>query len=128
MTCPHCAAMQEELAWLRSELGLQRSTDQLVAIGETFGLTLAEAQLVHALFRANGRVVHRAVLLEAMPSPYGLQERDLKQVNAIVCRIRKAMGDNAIENIRGLGYRLAALTAERIAALTTITQEPAHAG
>ena len=93
-----------------------------VAIGgEAVMLTTAEFRLLAALIGANGRVLTRDQLLDAL---HGLGEADVldRAIDAHVRRLRDKLGDEPdhprfVATVRGVGYRAAPLA--------TVEQSPA---
>jgi DNA-binding response OmpR family regulator len=67
-----------------------------------------EAALVGILFSAYPRVLHRYDILEALPGRDQVEERVASLVGCKVAHVRKVLGHDAIENVRGEGYRLGA--------------------
>ncbi len=75
-------------------------------------LTACEFDLLHALVRAQGRVLSRQFLIDAVLSAnidHGIQDRS---IDVYVRRLRSKLGDDAREpshvlTVRGIGYRLA---------------------
>jgi DNA-binding response OmpR family regulator len=79
--------------------------------GETVTLTTAEFRLLAALIGANGRVLTRDQLLDAL---HGLGEADVldRAIDAHVRRLRDKLGDEPdrprfVATVRGVGYRAA---------------------
>lgn len=123
--CVRCEELEERVAWLEGELGIQRVADHVLALRQVLDVALREqgaqrrgrnqsAELVMALYRANGRPLSRYQLLDAIPSPTG-RERDAKIVDVWVCIARKGIGADAIENVWGRGYRLSQAGIARVA-------------
>lgn len=82
-----------------------------------------EAALVGILFSAYPRVLHRYDILEALPGRDQVEERVASLVGCKVAHVRKTLGPDVIENVRGEGYRLGdrfyrelAATEEKVAA------------
>jgi DNA-binding response OmpR family regulator len=65
-----------------------------------------EAALVGILFAAYPRIMHRYDILEALPGRDTAEERVASLVPCKVAHVRKVLGHDAIENLRGEGYRL----------------------
>jgi DNA-binding response OmpR family regulator len=72
------------------------------------GLTPQEQALLGALYRHYPRPVGKYELLELIPGYDHVQERQAQIVNVKVHHVRKKLGEDAIENVRGFGYRLGA--------------------
>jgi two-component system OmpR family response regulator len=93
--------------------------------GEPLRLTSLEYRLLHYMMMHNGRVISRTELVEHL---YDQDfDRDSNTIEVFVGRVRKKIGSDRIETVRGLGYRLLPLqgsppssTTRRSAASTTI--------
>lgn len=117
--CIHCAAMADEVAELRAALGLSgRLTDQR-AIERRFKLTRQQARLAQALYDAAGRVVPRETLSNLILSETSAAEGS-EHLKTVVCRVRLAIGKDAIDTAEG-GY---AMTAEGRALIYTALKLP----
>lgn len=81
------------------------SADDLVHPGFG-GLTGQQAALVGALYAAHPRAVSHWALLEALPGRDAADDRQGATVRVQVCYARKVLGNDAIESVRGHGYRL----------------------
>lgn len=117
MICDRCAALEERVAWLEGELGLRVDASQIQALCQAFGLSPGAAHLVRALHGGRGRAVTHLQLLEAIPSPDRLADRSLSNVNTLVCRARKGLGQDSIANVWGRGYRLTDVGMDRVSAI-----------
>lgn len=104
--CARCEELEDEIAWLRSELGASVDATTLAAIRGRFSLTRAQAIIVMCLFNAKCRVVSFARLAEATPVGVRSGESDCQLVRSHICRIRKVVGEDAIETVRGDGWRI----------------------
>ena len=71
-------------------------------------LTSQEAALVGVLYRHYPRPVGKYQLLELIPGYDHVQERQAQIVNVKVHHVRNKLGSDAIETVRGMGYRLSA--------------------
>lgn len=69
------------------------------------GLTVNETTLMAALVEAYPRVLSQVDLDAIIPAHDHAVERDLKCVDVLVCKVRKKMGRDVIENLWGRGYR-----------------------
>ena len=73
--------------------------------GEPLRLTSLEYRLLHYLMMHQGRVISRTELVEHL---YDQDfDRDSNTIEVFVGRLRKKIGSDRIETVRGLGYRLA---------------------
>ena len=78
--------------------------------GEPLRLTSLEYRLLHYLMMHQGRVIGRSELVEHL---YDQDfDRDSNTIEVFVGRLRKKIGQDRIETVRGLGYRLAPLVGE----------------
>lgn len=124
MMCDCHPELRERIAWLESELGISRRNEVFQALrapaepGTRSSFTRNQsAEVLAALYSANGRVLSRYQLLEAVPSPTGNEDRNVKIVDVWICWARKHLGRDAIDNIWGRGYRLSPAGMARVAAL-----------
>lgn len=106
MTCAHCEDLEEQVAYLESELGLRLAADELAGLRATFGLTPSEARAVLALHRAAGRTVTRAQVEEVMPSPTGKEERSRSLLSSTMFHIRRKLGPGIVETVWSAGFRI----------------------
>jgi two-component system OmpR family response regulator len=82
--------------------------------GEPIRLTSLEYRLLHYMMLHQGRVIGRTELVEHL---YDQDfDRDSNTIEVFVGRLRKKIGPDRIETIRGLGYRLIPLQGETAAA------------
>jgi two-component system OmpR family response regulator len=78
--------------------------------GEPVRLTSLEYRLLHYLMLHQGRVISRTELVEHL---YDQDfDRDSNTIEVFIGRLRKKIGPDRIETVRGLGYRLAPLPGE----------------
>jgi two-component system OmpR family response regulator len=81
--------------------------------GEPVRLTSLEYRLLHYMMMHQGRVISRTELVEHL---YDQDfDRDSNTIEVFVGRLRKKIGPDRIETIRGLGYRLIPLQGEAVA-------------
>ena len=74
--------------------------------GEPLRLTSLEYRLLHYLMMHQGRVISRTELVEHL---YDQDfDRDSNTIEVFIGRLRKKIGADRIETMRGLGYRLTA--------------------
>ena len=86
--------------------------------GEPLRLTSLEYRLLHYMMMHQGRVISRTELVEHL---YDQDfDRDSNTIEVFIGRVRKKIGADRIETVRGLGYRLiAAAGRDRRGAATT---------
>jgi two-component system OmpR family response regulator len=78
--------------------------------GEPLRLTSLEYRLLHYMIMHQGRVISRTELVEHL---YDQDfDRDSNTIEVFIGRVRKKIGPDRIETVRGLGYRLVALEGE----------------
>jgi two-component system OmpR family response regulator len=78
--------------------------------GEPLRLTSLEYRLLHYMMMHQGRVISRTELVEHL---YDQDfDRDSNTIEVFVGRLRKKLGADRIETVRGLGYRLTPLPGE----------------
>jgi two-component system OmpR family response regulator len=78
--------------------------------GEPVRLTSLEYRLLHYVMMHQGRVISRTELVEHL---YDQDfDRDSNTIEVFVGRLRKKIGPDRIETVRGLGYRLMPLEGE----------------
>ena len=78
--------------------------------GEPVRLTSLEYRLLHYVMMHQGRVIGRTELVEHL---YDQDfDRDSNTIEVFVGRLRKKIGPDRIETVRGLGYRLTPLPGE----------------
>ena len=101
--CQHCQHLVEEVAYLKSELGIQYDEAELQRLQDVFALRRGPAQFLRVLRNARGRVVPHLQALDALP---GSDDRSLTLLSVYACRVRSSLGHSALESVRGVGYRL----------------------
>ena len=78
--------------------------------GAPLRLTSLEYRLLHYMMMHQGRVIGRTELVEHL---YDQDfDRDSNTIEVFIGRLRKKLGADRIETVRGLGYRLIALEGE----------------
>lgn len=78
--------------------------------GEPLKLTSLEYRLLHYIMMHQGRVISRTELVEHL---YDQDfDRDSNTIEVFIGRLRKKVGPDRIETVRGLGYRLIPLAGE----------------
>jgi two-component system OmpR family response regulator len=93
------------------DLSVDRERHEATIDGRRVPLTTAEFRLLTALLEADGRVLSREQLLDAL---HGLGESEVldRAIDAHVRRLRDKLGDSAeqpryVATVRGVGYRAA---------------------
>jgi phosphate regulon transcriptional regulator PhoB len=88
-------------------LELDEGKHLVAVMGRSVELTAKEFGLLGALVRANGRVLNREQLLEAVWGYSGAAEIESRTVDVHVRRLREKLGPEAgrIVTVKGVGYR-----------------------
>lgn len=128
--CARCEELEERVAWLESELGIQKDAGEVEALKGAFGLTHGLAVLLRALYRAKGRPVTRLQILDVLPTKGGADgsDRDPKIVDVRASQLRAALGKGAVLNAWGQGYRLSDEARARVEAVIPETTPSQSAG
>mgnify|MGYP001259453926 FL=1 len=83
---------------------LDTKTSRVTCDGQQIKLTSHEYRLLSYLMHHGGRVVSRTELVEHL---YDQDfDRDSNTIEVFIGRLRKKLPDDAIETVRGLGYRM----------------------
>lgn len=122
MTCPHCEDKDDRIAWLESELGLQRTESEIDALRMAFGLTPQQSEIVRALYHAKGRTVSKLQLWDACPPVTAGEDRVPEILNVHVCKIRNILGRDVIHTSWGRGYALTPAGMAKVAPILTPQQ------
>ena len=92
------------------DIRLDTRSGKVTKAGEPVKLTAQEYKLLSYLMHHKGKVVSRTELIEHI---YDQDfDRDSNTIEVFVGRLRKKIGPDRIETVRGLGYRLVALQGE----------------
>ncbi|MGZ3272427.1 MAG: hypothetical protein ACXU82_03725 [Caulobacteraceae bacterium] len=88
--------LEAEVAYLRSELGLQLEAADVHQVRTALGLSLTQCRLLIALCNAKGRPMSATLLDEILPSLQGKDLRSSKFVAQIVHQVRARLGQGLI--------------------------------
>jgi DNA-binding response OmpR family regulator len=110
------AELQEEVAYLKAELGLVEDREKVDRLRAAYGLSPGSARLLLALYAAKGALRTTYQLLDAIP-PVSGSDRDVSLVSVWVCHLRRAMGRDVVKNSFGLGYRVTETGMEQVRAV-----------
>lgn len=92
------------------------------------GLTPQECAMMGALFHRYPKPIGNYELMELMPGRDHVVDRQAQVVTVKVHHLRRKLGADAIENVRGMGYRLGQLQHARMEAeAAQVGPRPAHA-
>lgn len=121
--CQRCEELEEEVAYLRSELGISinsgevgvlRAAIRTLSPGNRAG-SVGVSRFVLALYHVHGRTLSKYQIMEALPPLNGGDDqRDPKIVDVWACAARKALGRDALENVWGRGVRLTDIGADLV--------------
>lgn len=115
--CARCEELEEEVAFLKSELGLRSSADELRRLKAAFDLTPQEARIVLAMARAKGKPVMRVQLEELINERSHKDECAYNLPSVYVAKIRRKLGKEAVITAWGSGYSLSPEALERVRAV-----------
>lgn len=107
--------LEDEVVYLRGELGLTTSASAIGAVKAATGLSDGPARVLLALYRAKGRALAKHQILDAVPAQRTVDDRDPKLVDVWVCRVREATFPDAIKTIWGQGHAITPEGAELVA-------------
>jgi DNA-binding response OmpR family regulator len=96
----------ENCDYLEREIGLQILATEVDDVHRGMRVSIGQARLLIALFRAKRRVVSIFTLQEAMPPRNGNSEERHKIVQVQISFIRTKLGKDFILTSEGQGYRL----------------------
>jgi DNA-binding response OmpR family regulator len=88
-------------------------SDRTNAIQQHFGLTAEEAIVCNALYQRRDKLLP-GNFLEGLLDEHRGGSTEASLVSQMVSRIRKKLGDTAVENLRGRGYRLSPALLKRL--------------
>lgn len=101
------AELEDEVAFLRSELGIADHETLAHNFRTRFGVTPCQSQILAALYSTK-RAVSYDRLLQAVPLGQGreIDEPGWQGCKVQICRLRKKIGFYAIEAVHGFGFIL----------------------
>lgn len=101
---------QDELvelaAYYEDLLGVNENLERQLTLKKAFSLPGGPAWLLSRLAAADGRLLRKEALIDHLPANDSAHERQDKLVDVHMCRLRKAIGADAIETVWGVGWRL----------------------
>lgn len=101
------ADLEEQVAYLRSELRLVLDGEQAAVLRSFLAIETQGAYALSLLYAAQGRPMSAHRLVEALPAcQIRGEDRDPKQANVVVFRLRKQLGADKIQTVAGIGYTL----------------------
>jgi DNA-binding response OmpR family regulator len=110
---PPTTRQAAEDALVHGDLRLDRARHEVTVAGRPVALTAVEFRLLQTLIEADGRVLTRDRLLDAV---YGEEQVDVldRTIDVHIGRLRDKLGDDAerpryVATVRGVGYRAAPL-------------------
>jgi DNA-binding response OmpR family regulator len=112
--------LEEEVAYLRSELGVSVDVERVDALRNAFGVMRCVAQMIFVLRAANGRMVPNVRLDEMLPGISRDPAYAKGYIKSLASHIRRSLGADAIRTAWGQGY---ALTPEGIAKVDAALSE-----
>lgn len=99
--CTRCAELEEQVAWLKSELGESSDEALLASLQRRHGLTRTQARVLEVLCAAHGRTVPYRRLAELLGMDGDGDPADTLKVYAY--HLRKKLGSEAVFTVWGTG-------------------------
>lgn len=109
MSCADCARLvelQDEVALLRSLLEPKLREAEISRIQLRLGISPQQAKILWALASSKGRIMSIEEINAALPDATHGGDRLTNHISVQVCRLRKKLGFDAIDNVWGRGFRL----------------------
>jgi dihydroorotase-like cyclic amidohydrolase len=97
--------LEEEVAWLRSNAAMALFDDRVAALMSDFGLTANEGRMALGLYLAGRPVSTRSAAAMTRPSDHH-KETGPTLTKVYVCAVRRKLGAETIETMRGMGWRM----------------------
>lgn len=98
--------LEEEVAYLRSEMGLANTAAAVAAVKAATGLQDGAVRALLALYAAKGRPLAKYQILEAIPAQRGHDDRDPKLADVWVNHIRRATSHGVVNTLWGHGHSI----------------------
>lgn len=98
--------LEEEVAYLRGELGLTISAAAVGAVKAATGMSDGPARVLLALYHSKGRPLAKYQILDAAPAQRTERDRDPKLADVWINRIREAAGHDTVRTIWGRGHAI----------------------
>lgn len=113
--CERCEELEEEVAYLKSELGIREAGERIHLLRAALGVRPAVASFLLRLYDARGKLVTHQQLVDALPAVWCDREDRHEPITRVYCAYaRKALGRDGIETVWREGYRLSATARDRI--------------
>lgn len=109
--------LREQVAYWKSEALGVRDASRQAKLQAHYGLSPQQAELLDALYAKRGDPLDHIRLDEALTERYG-RERTGNSIEVQIVRLRKRLGADFIETVRGRGWRLSQRGIEEINRLT----------
>lgn len=99
------AHLQDEVAYWKSEAIGNAGADEYSRVAAAFGTTPVQSWIIAHLYTLDGKTMALGRMEDDMP--HHSDDGDRSNVaRVMISRVRKAMGTDAIETVRGTGYRM----------------------
>lgn len=125
MTCANCERLEEEVAWLKSELGIGARALIASDVSRSLGVRPQVAELILLLHASHGRIVTKERFGDEL---WPDVDRSTNVLSVAISGARKALGYDAIETIWGKGFRLTAMGLSSVDALIQPLQQNINRG
>lgn len=109
MGCARCAELEDRIAILEDQLGIERERVEKRVLLAAFGLTQTEAWFLLALWRARGRFVSPYWLLDNRPIRSLDEDKQSNLLNVVrvyMSKLRRKVGAECFKSMRDEGYML----------------------
>lgn len=100
------ADLEEQVAYLKSELGISRDMAIAARFKKAFGLTRGESSIVAMLYSSRFKAFTKDQLFEATRDAGRSEEPGMKVVDVLMYRVRRRLGYQSICTIHNRGYAL----------------------
>jgi DNA-binding MarR family transcriptional regulator len=107
MMCERCEDLEEEVRFLKRELGITRSEEAEDRFCVVFGLTPKPAQMLGMLYRRRGAAVTKNAAYDAIYAT-DADGPGVQNIDVSVAKIRKALPANSVATVWARGYQLTA--------------------
>lgn len=104
----------ELAAFYEDLLGVNDNLERTEQLRRHFRLEPGPAWLLSRLAAADGRLFKREALIDYLPCSDAAHDRADKIIDVQLVKVRKAIGPEAIETVRGVGWRLTPLGKLRV--------------
>jgi DNA-binding winged helix-turn-helix (wHTH) protein len=110
------AYLEEQVAYYESELGLSDDIELENRLRSIYTLMPTDAKVLATLYTARpGRTLTREHLDDII-STFSCRQHETKVVEVYICRIRKILDYESVDNVWGRGYKLSPIGRKKVGA------------